>query len=475
MRKILLVPFMLFLCASIAQSQSFDAFISRVNGLPENQKQAVTDSFLLAQPHFPVVENDSVCHFIYTGTAQTVSIAGDATGWDPGVLLLQKLSGTTLWYTTVTYPSDARLDYKIVVNTSNWILDPRNPYTCLGGYGPNSELRMPLYDYPEEADPDAGIAHGQLSDTSFYSVNLANSRTILVYVPAGYSTSGKRYPVIYVHDGPDYVNLCSAATIFDNLAHAGRMAEVIGVFIPAVDRTAEYAGNKQQKFTKFMTEEIVPWIDNRYRTFPDAAHRMVLGASNGGNISLWLGMSHPEIFGLVAAQSSNVQEEIQNGFQNDPKRDLSLYIDIGRYDIDVLKPLVENLKNTLQQKGYNYKYQLNNDGHSWGNWKSHLKGALEFLMPPKTGTEDKPGGKFNINIIQDQDGRFRLIPDKSIYSGLKVGLFDLKGACKSEQTYAGTIPGGQPLWFYSDSLTDGVYFFRFSSTEFAFSRKIGLN
>ncbi|MFH1295840.1 MAG: alpha/beta hydrolase-fold protein [Bacteroidota bacterium] len=61
-----------------------------------------------------------------------------------------------------------------------------------------------------------------------------------------------------------------------------------------------------------------------------------IGASNGGNISLYIGMKNPESFGRIGAQSSNVQSEISNTFQGSEKLPLELYLDIGKYDIPML-------------------------------------------------------------------------------------------------------------------------------------------
>ena len=142
MRKSLLV-LMFSLASFLAGAQAFQHFLDRINSLPQNQRQAVADSFISACRAFPYVENDTLAHFIYTGAVSSVSMAGDATQWNPDENL-SLVQGTTFWHLTKTYEADARLDYKFVTGGSNWILDPRNPKTCQGGFGPNSELRMTL-------------------------------------------------------------------------------------------------------------------------------------------------------------------------------------------------------------------------------------------------------------------------------------------------------------------------------------------
>lgn len=378
-----------FLLASSVNSQTFQDFITHVNNAPQAQRDALVDSFLSANPALPLYEFNAA-HFIYRGTATRVNVPGDANGWDANAFAMTKLSTTNLWYHSRTFESDARLDYKFVVNGSNWILDPRNPHQVSGGFGPNSELRMPDYAPPPEIQFYAGIPHGSLRDTSFFSINLNNSRTIRVYTPPDYAASSERYPVVLFHDGLEFISLAQANNVIDYLISQNRIAPIIAVFVPPVNRREEYATNLLHPFTAFIANELMPWIDRRYRTRTDPASRVVLGSSDGGNISLWLGYAHPEIFGNVAALSSNVESYIATGFQNSPKLNLKFYLDMGTYDIAVLITRMNNFLPILQAKGYVYQYLEFHEGHSWGNWRAHIDNALEMFFPGgATGVNDQ--------------------------------------------------------------------------------------
>jgi enterochelin esterase family protein len=163
-----------------------------------------------------------------------------------------------------------------------------------------------------------------------------------IYLPPDYATSSRHYPVILFHDGLEYVSLASANNVLDYLIHHQRIAPLMAVFVPPVHRTPEYAGDLKPQFTAFIVQELLPWLDRRFRTRPDAQSRATLGASNGGNIALWLGLQHPEVFGHIAAQSSNVEPAIATGFQNRPVAEQQFYLDIGTYDIPILIPRVKN-------------------------------------------------------------------------------------------------------------------------------------
>ena len=130
--------------------QQFQAYLDRINALPEDQRQAVADSFVTAVPAIPFTEQDTCAYFIYQGTADAVTVPGDANGWDTEAFPMTRINGTDFWYAARIFESDARLDYKFVANGTTWLLDPLNPNTVAGGFGSNSELAMPRYIQPPE-------------------------------------------------------------------------------------------------------------------------------------------------------------------------------------------------------------------------------------------------------------------------------------------------------------------------------------
>jgi len=372
---------LLLFTARISRGQTFQDFVNRVSAAPEMQRAALVDSFMGALPSFPFIEQDSTVHFLYRGGASRVNVPGDANVWDPNAFPMTKLSTTDLWYRTERFEPDARLDYKFVLNGSTWILDPRNPRQGVGGFGPNSELRMPAYVPAPEIEFYPNRAHGTLQDTTFYSTNLSHSRRIRIYIPPLYESSSARYPVILFQDGLEYLSLAQANHIIDYLIAQNRIEPVLAVFVPPVNRTSEYAGSQMNSFMAFIVNELLPYVDRRYRTRTDPASRALMGASHGGNISLWIGYNHPEVFGNIAAQSSNIQSVTATSFQDSPRLNLKLYLDLGTYDIPQLIPLVRNFIPILQAKSYEYRYIEYHEGHSWGNWRAHIDNALEMFFP----------------------------------------------------------------------------------------------
>jgi enterochelin esterase family protein len=410
--------------------------------------------------------------FVYQGTAASYQVAGDFTGWSPG-MPMTGITGTDFHYAGSHYEADARLDYKFVIG-SNWILDPKNPYTCTGGFGPNSELRMPGYVFPPEISYYSDIPHGVILDTSFFSINLNNTRAVKIYLPAGYSTQ-RRYPVILFHDGTDYVSLGNVKNILDYLIAHNQTDPMIGVFVPPVDRQNEYAGTKMDAFTAFIVNELMPVIDQKYYTSNDPRRRATIGASDGGNIALYIGMKHPETFGLIGAQSSDVQTDISDTFLNSEKMNLEFYMDIGKYDIAVLIPMVNNFVQILQNKGYTYQFHQWHEGHSWGNWKGHLALALRQFFPPGSGLNElsTPSG---IRLYQNHPNPFTSNTniDFSVPPGrnVELTLYDAEGRTLQTLCKGRMLSENNTISFTSPGLGNGIYFYSLKVDQIRLSKKM---
>jgi enterochelin esterase family protein len=432
------------------------------------------DSFMVVAraQGIPYIE-DTIANFIYRGSGSNVYLSGDFNGWSSSADKLNRVYGTNFFFISRIFERDARLDYKFIVD-GNWILDPNNPKTCPGGFGPNSELAMPDYIQPVEIKFYPDIPHGTLRDTTFYSSILNNSRTIRVYLPPNYESTTDSFPMILMHDGLEYISLASMHNVLDYLIAHNKIDPVIGVFVPPVNRTPEYAGNQINSFKNFIVQELLPYIRSRYKIKSGPENCAVAGASNGGNISLYLALNHPEIFGNVAAQSSNVISSISEGFQNNPKLNLKVYLDIGKYDIALLIPLVRNLKSILQSKGYELIYREYNEGHSWGNWRAHIDDYLTFFFPKKSSDVKEEKGDLipqKIKLHQNFPNPFNN-SSKILFEITETGLVNLKiydslGQEISTLVNETKLPGKYEVTWNANNLSAGIYFYqlRFANTK----------
>ncbi len=355
-------------------------FLRNILNAPLAQRAVLAESFLQQQGQFPVIENNEDVYFVYYGQAQKVQVAGDFTGWKPHGLPMKRVDGTQLWYMKFSFEPDARLDYKFVIDGEKWILDPLNDKTMVSGYGPNSELSMPLYEPASELAELDSVTEGTMWDTVFYSDELQNERPVYIYLPEEYVWTKDSYPLLLVHDGLEFLEIGRTKIVLDNLIFRMKIKPLIAVFVPPVERRAEYEKDRQQTFIRFLMNEVLATLQKKFRISERREDHAVLGISLGGNLSLAMGLSHPEYFGNIGAFSSYVQESLGGRFAADPKL-LRIYLDRGKYDLPLLLPLIGALREELDEAGYDYRYREYNEGHSWGNWRAHLDEALEFFFP----------------------------------------------------------------------------------------------
>ncbi|MFH1010793.1 MAG: alpha/beta hydrolase-fold protein [bacterium] len=478
MRRIMILVVLIAFAMSAA-AQTFQDFLDRVNSAPDSLRGAIVDSFMNAAGSFPHIEGNTLTHFIYRTAANSATVPGDANNWNTAAFVMIRISATDFWYYSREFESDARLDYKFFLNGSAWILDPLNPYTCIGGFGPNSELRMPQYVMPPEIAEYPQMPHGTLHDTLFYSSNMHNSRTVRVYTPAGYEESSEPYPVVLVHDGLEYVSLAKMDNVLDYLIAHQRIRPMISVFVPPVDRTREYAGDLMDEFTAFIVQELFPWLDARYRTLTDAQNRATLGASNGGNIALWLGIEHPEVFGNIAAQSSNVITSVSNRLQVDPQLALRFHLDLGTYDIPALIPLVRNLVQILQQRNYDYRHCEYHEGHSWGNWRAHIDNALEMFFPGDSATAVSISPLPELfRVLRSYPNPFNATTTISFTLSepqkVRLEVFDVQGRLVATLVDSPMTAGAHEVAFDGRELSSGTYFCRLTSGPDMLTQKMTL-
>lgn len=337
----------------------------------------------------PFKYGDSVA-FMYRGQATQVRWAGDFNGWSSVALgyLGTRQAETDLYLCEQVYPSDARLDYKIVVD-GNWILDPANPHQQMSGFGPNSELRMPDWQADPFTFPQTSLTKGSLSEAftiQSKAANLGYTVSYRVYTPFGFGATDT-LPVLYMTDGHEYANQQQGAmlTVLDRTIAEQRMQKIVVVFIdPRVPpggnnrRFTEYIRNP--KFLSFVADEMVPVIDSSYHTRRSAANRGIGGTSLGGWNAAYFGLNRSDVFGKLLIHSPAFDAQMATEYQQSAVLPLKIFMSTGL--INDTQVRARQMRDVLQNKGYQLSYQEVNQGHSWGNWRALLNEPLEYLFPP---------------------------------------------------------------------------------------------
>lgn len=354
-------------------------------GLLENteltDRPALVESFydtLIA----PVITDSNTVYFVYIKDGiNSISVTGDFTGWNSGYELTN-VEGTGFWYKKLEFEANARLDYKFIVNGSNWIIDPKNPFLITGGFGPNSELAMPSYVQPWEIEPQSGALQGIIHTHELSSTYTGKTYPIKVYTPPAYDAD-RRYPVAYFQDGGEYLSLANVADVLDNLIRTEAITPVIAVFVTPTNRNEEYAGSIRFKYCDFYVKELVPYIDGLYATIPEPAKRAVIGDSYGGNISAIISFSNSDVFGNCGLHSGAFQTYnfATNSLVTDGvKKDIRVASIWGSYEFGLFDNM-RYIRDYLIDMHYDITWKELPEGHSWGLWRATTDDMLIFFFP----------------------------------------------------------------------------------------------
>lgn len=329
-----------------------------------------------------VMAEDSILTLIYRGSARHVFVAGDPNGWEPGRDEMTRLPGTDLFSFSWTLDPAARIEYKLVVDSA-WMLDPLNTLRAAGGFGENSEARMPRYRFPAETLP-RGVPHGSIDTTSFTGSATGGSTGVYVYLPPAYRSGTGRYPVLYVTDGGEYLARANMNVVIDNLIALGEIAPLIAVFLepgpdPADPRTttrmSDYALN--DNFIGALAGDLRPALMKRYRMLDGPRNTAIMGASMGGLIATYAALTHPETFGLCAALSPSYHwknDTLITLLRNEPAKDFRMYLSTGTIrDAERRARIVRDI---MRQKGYALTYAEYPESHNWMNWRGRLREIL---------------------------------------------------------------------------------------------------
>lgn len=480
MKKNYLLPLILLFCYSATAQTNFLNFLTYVNTIDDPvRKTAVADSFVNANRAAGIpLREGNMAVFLYNSNANYVQVAGDFTAWAASVTMT-RITNTNLFYYFRSFEMTARVDYKLVINGSNWILDPLNPRVCPGGFGPNSELAMPGYVQPWEIVRGPNLPAGTVLNYNFTSTNTNSTFAYYVYLPPGYdSTSTRRYPVVYFHDGQEYLSLAQAATVLDNAIDSNRIEPVIGVFVRPNNRNNEYAGSLRNAYAAFFAQELVPYIDTHYKTIPDKYKRLVLGDSYGGNISAIISWNHPEVFancGLHSAAFQPNNYEIYNAIINGARKDIRFFSIWGTYES--LFPTMRNFRDSLLAKGYTVWTKEYPEGHSWGLWRANIMNMVSWFFPGGTvSAKDRTELPKEFRLLQNHPNPFN--PETRISFTLpKSGkttlvVYDLKGVSVAILLDRDLPAGFHAVDFKPVGLPSGIYLARLTSGKLSNTIKL---
>ncbi|MEM9555087.1 MAG: alpha/beta hydrolase-fold protein [Acidobacteriota bacterium] len=350
------------------------------------------DGFI-AGHEFPLIEGHSVT-FVFRGQADAVLLQHFIFGLETSQPFT-RVEGTDLWYHVLELPDCSTMQYKLNVvhgGDHHWILDPQNPQRALDPYGANSVVRVGG-ERPGWTLPDPEARPGDLTGLELWSESFDAQRQVTLYLPARFRRS-RRYPLLIVHDGHDYMRFSDLKTVLDNLIHRLEIPPMIVALTNAGERLDEYPDNPRH--ATFLAHELLPRLEAEMPLHALPRQRGLLGASFGAVAALSCAWRNPGVFGRLLLQSGSFAftdigrnhrgptfepvVRFVNEFRRAPGRPSQrVFVSCGTYESLIYEN--RSLVPLLQETGMDVRYVEARDGHNWINWRDRLREGLSWLFP----------------------------------------------------------------------------------------------
>jgi len=181
---------------------------------------------------------------------------------------------------------------------------------------------------------------------------------------------------------------------------AGRVEPliIVGIYNTGKARIQEYTptrvprlgGGRADRYGKFLLEEVHPFMNREYRLEGGPDRTGIGGSSLGGLVSLYLGLSRPDVFGKIAALSPSVwwNQRVIHTFaagmnvQSRPR----IWLDIGTREGPRIVEDVKKYRDILLRRGWQYERDLHYERvegaeHNEAAWSQRVAPFLRFLYP----------------------------------------------------------------------------------------------
>ncbi len=148
-------------------------------------------------------------------------------------------------------------------------------------------------------------------------------------------------------------------------------------------------GGGMELYERDILEDIIPFIDAKYRTVADRKHRAIMGFSMGGGHSGRYGLKHLDTFstvGILRAGGPNLEtapysELAANAAKTNEQIDL-LWIACGKDDAAFNG--AQNFSNALKQAGIEHTFVASEGAHHWRVWRRYLRDVSPLLFQQQT-------------------------------------------------------------------------------------------
>jgi len=290
-------------------------------------------------------------------------------------------------------------------------MDPVNPSVKLGfgAFPPANLVEVPTASGDLAFYDAKNVPHGSVRIETYHSKSLGVPRQVWIYTPPGYDAGTERYPVFYLLHGAGNVESSWMMTgranlILDNLIAEGKTRpmiivnplgyarqgvglapEIAGTPTPGAGLTAQPGIPAQTVgFANDLLNDVIPFVEGKFRTLTDADNRALGGLSMGGGHTVQIGFNNTDTFRALVVMSAGAQnaETTYPSFFSDPKAINSkmklIWVGVGKDDFALNGS--QALTASLKTAGINHTFRLTEGRHEWVVWRHYLNEVAPLLF-----------------------------------------------------------------------------------------------
>ena len=262
-----------------------------------------------------------------------------------------------------------------------------------------------------------GAQESKVMDNLSLKSNILNmERKYAVYLPAGYETSQRYYPVLYLlHGGGDdqtgWIQFGEVQHIADSAIKAGGTTAMIIIMPDASATRRGFYNNATNtwRYEDFFFQEFIPFIEKSYRIKAEKRFRAVAGLSMGGDGTFTYALHHPEMFSSAcpfsAGGSPLTMEDARtqltketpdispanilaffnrqnfvymiNAMPDSTKKTVRWFIGCGDDDFQYEASSLVHI--AMKKRDIPHEFRIADGGHNWTYWRGMLPLALDFV------------------------------------------------------------------------------------------------
>jgi enterochelin esterase family protein len=290
-------------------------------------------------------------------------------------------------------------------------MDPTNPSVKLGfgAFPPASMFEIPGDEFDDARD----VPHGTVRMETYHSKTLGVPRTLWIYTPPGYDRGNTRYPVFYLLHGAGNIDSSWMLTgranyIMDNLIAEGKAKPMIIVNPLGYPRMGVGTGPDRPvtgaappgagapgggpgggagggAFGKDLLEDVIPFVEGKFRTLKDQPNRAIGGLSMGGGQTVAIGFPNTKIFSHIVVMSAgagqNIEQTYADFFKNPEatnKQLKLLWVSVGKDDFALNGS--KALDAALTKNNIKHTFTVTEGRHEWVIWRHALRDVAPLMF-----------------------------------------------------------------------------------------------